>query len=114
MVKKALLIAGEDVYVYILRLSDGTYYTGMTNDRDRRFKEHRNGRSKSTRQKLPMEVVYVERTGSRQAGRNLEVRVKSVGAERWMSKKLFSGEIGEEVVTFRWDEERQSGKRIKR
>ena len=30
-------------HVYILLCSDGSYYTGVTNDIDRRFEEHQNG-----------------------------------------------------------------------
>lgn len=30
-------------YVYILKCNDKNYYTGVTNDIDRRLKEHQNG-----------------------------------------------------------------------
>ncbi|MFZ2406661.1 MAG: GIY-YIG nuclease family protein, partial [Methylobacter sp.] len=30
-------------YVYILKCSDGSYYTGVTNDIQRRFYEHQEG-----------------------------------------------------------------------
>lgn len=31
-------------FVYILLCSDGTYYTGMTNDMERRLDQHNNGK----------------------------------------------------------------------
>ncbi|MDD4319867.1 MAG: GIY-YIG nuclease family protein [Candidatus Peribacteraceae bacterium] len=34
-----------DFYVYILRCSDGTYYTGVTNSVSRRLVEHNEGRN---------------------------------------------------------------------
>ena len=30
-------------YTYILKCSDGKYYTGVTNDLEKRFMEHQNG-----------------------------------------------------------------------
>ena len=40
-------------YTYILKCSDGTYYTGWTNDLDKRLKAHNGGKSgaKYTRMK---------------------------------------------------------------
>lgn len=44
-------------YVYILRCSDETFYTGCTHDLDQRFQRHRNGRVISTAGRLPVELV---------------------------------------------------------
>jgi putative endonuclease len=33
----------EEYYVYILKCSDKSYYTGLTNDIDRRLWEHQEG-----------------------------------------------------------------------
>ncbi|MCC8410252.1 GIY-YIG nuclease family protein [Mucilaginibacter sp. UR6-1] len=30
-------------FVYIIKCNDGSYYTGVTNDVDRRFQEHQQG-----------------------------------------------------------------------
>ena len=48
-------------YVYILRCSDGTYYTGVTNDPDRRLIEHLAGlhRDSYTFYRRPVTCVYV-------------------------------------------------------
>lgn len=35
-------------HVYILECSDGSYYTGMTNDLDRRLAQHQSGYRKSS------------------------------------------------------------------
>jgi len=35
-------------FVYILKCSDDTYYTGVTNDIDRRFAEHQEGENKNS------------------------------------------------------------------
>lgn len=47
--------------MYILKCSDGSYYTGSTNDLDRRMIEHRSGiGANHTKSRLPVELVYVE------------------------------------------------------
>lgn len=109
---KPLTIGGAPCYVYILRMADGTYYTGMTNDYERRFEEHASGQSKSTRNKLPMKPMYLVELKSRQAARDLEVRIKTRGARMYMMGKLFEGEREEEVILFEWWEWRKRGIRI--
>lgn len=48
-------------YVYILRCSDNTLYTGWTVDIEKRLKAHLNGSaSKYTRARLPVQLVYFE------------------------------------------------------
>ena len=46
-------------YTYILKCSDGTYYTGWTNDLDKRLKAHNGGKSgaKYTRNRRPVTLV---------------------------------------------------------
>lgn len=48
--------------VYILKCSDGTYYTGITNNLVRRLHEHNEGVSKSayTYSRRPVNLVYHE------------------------------------------------------
>ncbi len=71
-------------WVYILRMKNGKYYTGITNDLDRRVTEHKQGRSKSTRRYLPVEIMWVRICNSREAARKLEVKIKSRGARRFL------------------------------
>lgn len=48
-------------YLYILRCGDGTLYTGITTDVQRRLEEHRSGKgAKYTRGRGPLELVYRE------------------------------------------------------
>jgi putative endonuclease len=47
--------------VYMLRCSDGTLYTGCTNNLEKRVKAHNEGKgAKYTRGRIPVEVVYTE------------------------------------------------------
>ncbi|MDM8528465.1 GIY-YIG nuclease family protein [Anaerolineales bacterium HSG24] len=45
--------------VYILRCADNTYYTGLTNDLERRVATHNAGRgARYTRSRLPVEALF--------------------------------------------------------
>ena len=48
-------------YVYVLEsLQDEQRYIGYTNDLNRRLKEHREGKSFSTKFRLPVKLIYFE------------------------------------------------------
>ena len=48
-------------FVYILKCSDGSLYTGYTNDLEKRLKAHNKGiASKYTSSRLPVEMVFSE------------------------------------------------------
>lgn len=48
-------------WVYILECADETFYTGSTNDLEKRLKLHNRGRgAKYLRHKLPAELVYAK------------------------------------------------------
>ena len=48
--------------VYILRCSDESYYTGITNNIERRFAEHQSGKSRScyTFKRRPVTLLFVQ------------------------------------------------------
>lgn len=63
--------------VYILRCGDGSLYTGVTNDLDRRMASHRAGKGAAyTRSRLPVRLVYTERRLSRGAAQSREAAIK--------------------------------------
>ena len=48
-------------FMYILKCSDGSYYTGSTNDINRRLWEHQNSLGANyTKKRLPVDLVYFE------------------------------------------------------
>ncbi len=52
-------------FVYILECSDGTLYTGYTNDVDARVKKHNAGKgAKYTKSRLPVVACHIESLGS--------------------------------------------------
>ena len=66
-------------YVYILRCSDGTLYTGSTDDVVRRLAVHNSGKgAKYTRGRTPVEVVYWEGCESYSAALKREYAIKQL------------------------------------
>jgi putative endonuclease len=49
----------KSYFVYILKCSDSSYYTGSTSDIEKRFNEHKMGKFEVyTKTRLPVELVY--------------------------------------------------------
>lgn len=70
-------------YLYILRCGDGTLYTGITTDVDRRLEAHQSGRgAKYTRGRGPMTVVYREACGTHSNALKRELAVKRLTREQ--------------------------------
>ena len=66
-------------YLYILRCKDSTLYTGITDNVERRFKAHSEGKgAKYTRGRGPLELVYVEECMDKSAALKREHEVKSM------------------------------------
>lgn len=64
-------------YVYILKCSDNTLYTGWTNSLEKRLKAHNNGKgAKYTRCRLPVELVYFEEFEDKIEAMRREYRIK--------------------------------------
>ena len=64
-------------YVYILRCGDGSLYTGITDDVDKRLAAHRAGKgAKYTRGRGPLELVYTEDCPDRSASSRREYEIK--------------------------------------
>ena len=62
---------------YLLECADGTLYTGITNDPDRRVASHNQGTaSKYTRSRLPVRLIYWEPHPDRAAASRREVQIK--------------------------------------
>jgi putative endonuclease len=72
----------EGHFVYMVRCSDGSLYTGYTTDAQRRLAEHNDGKaSKYTRSRRPVRLVYLEELASRGEALSREARVKRMKKE---------------------------------
>ena len=72
-------LAVSDHYVYVLQCADDSLYTGYTTDVERRVAEHDAGEGATyTRGRTPVELVHVERHGSRSAALSREHEIKAL------------------------------------
>ncbi len=68
--------------VYILRCGDGTLYTGIAVDVQKRLKMHRSGKgAKYTRGRGPLELVYEETCEGKSQALRRELAIKALTRE---------------------------------
>ena len=81
-------------FVYILKCSDGSYYTGITSDLERRVNEHNEGEDKKayTFRKRPVELVFHTEFNDVNQAIAFEKQVKG-----WSRKKK------EAIIKGEWD-----------
>ncbi len=70
-------------YTYILKTVKDSYYIGSADDIDKRLKDHRYGKVKSTNNKLPVQLVFKEYFATTAEARQKEYKIK-----KWKSKKM--------------------------
>jgi putative endonuclease len=85
----------KQYYVYILKCSDNSYYTGMTNDINRRLLEHQKGINSAcyTYDKRPVELVFFTEFNEVVQAIAFEKQVKG-----WSRKKK------EAIINDKWDD----------
>jgi len=82
-------------YVYLARCADGSIYTGIALDVDRREAQHNAGKgSRYTRGRRPVAIVYREKCGTRSEA----LRRESGLRRSWREKKAFAGLEGRPSV----------------
>jgi putative endonuclease len=75
--------AGSDVpwTVYMVRCADGSLYTGIARDADRRIADHNAGRgARYTRTRRPVTVVFTEPATDRSSALRREAAIKRLPA----------------------------------
>ncbi|MBU9888276.1 MAG: GIY-YIG nuclease family protein [Candidatus Omnitrophica bacterium] len=80
----------DDWELYILRCGDNSFYTGVTNNLERRLKMHQTGKaSRYTRVRRPVEMIYHEKCGTRTQALVRECAVKELPRKK--KEELISG-----------------------
>jgi putative endonuclease len=70
-------------FVYLVECRDGTYYTGVARDLDRRLAEHNAGRgARYTRGRAPVTILAASRAMEKRAAYRLEWQVKQLPRRR--------------------------------
>jgi putative endonuclease len=74
-------------YVYMLSCSDGTLYTGVTTDRERRVQEHNDPKkaAKYTRARQPVSLVYSIQVENRSKAQSKEAALKKLSRTQKMA-----------------------------
>lgn len=68
--------------LYMLRCRDGSLYTGITTDVEKRLEAHRSGKgAKYTRGRGPLELVYQEECGDHSTALKREIEIKALTRE---------------------------------
>lgn len=71
--------SGDNWFVYMLRCADGSLYTGITTDLDRRCQQHNAGTaSRYTRSRRPIRPVYQEAHPNRSQSSKREAAIKAL------------------------------------
>jgi putative endonuclease len=80
-------------------MNNGKYYTGLTDNLQRRLNEHKTGKSISTRNNLPVKLIYYVQMNSRKEARWLEKKIKNRGAKKYLHIRTYSKTLREiEVI----------------
>lgn len=87
----------KDYFVYIVKCSDGSYYTGVTSNLEKRINEHNSGIIKGyTSDRLPVNLVYSNRFRNISDTIRAEKQIK--GWTRVKKEALIRGDFEELVL----------------
>ncbi len=72
-------------YTYIVECSDGSLYTGWTNDLEKRIKAHNDGKgAKYTKSRRPVMLAYYEEFQTREEAMRREWEIKQMSRQKKM------------------------------
>ncbi len=78
-------------HLYLVRCADGSLYTGISTDVQRRFDAHQNNRgARRLRGRGPLQLVFSQAVGDRGEAQRVEYQVKKLS--RVQKERLIRGE----------------------
>jgi putative endonuclease len=75
-------------YVYILKCSDGSFYTGCTSNLKSRLERHNNGMVHYTKDKLPIEIINYTAFKEKHKAFEFEKYLKSGSGRAFRNRRL--------------------------
>ncbi len=76
-------------YIYVLKsLKDRNFYTGYTNNLKERLELHNAGKVDSTKNRLPLELLYYEACVDQQDATHREKYLKTAWGKRYIRTRL--------------------------
>ena len=86
-------------YTYILLCSDGSLYTGWTNNMEKRLKDHNSGKgAKYTKGRIPVELVYYETFSTKEEAMRREWEIKQLGRKQ-KQQLIGTGILSKDILT---------------
>jgi len=86
-------------HVYMLRCGDGSLYSGITTDVERRLTEHESGAgrgAKALRGRRPLQLVLAREVGSRGLAQAVESRIKKLA--KTDKERLVAGDGMDDLI----------------
>ena len=74
--------------VYVLKDDSDKLYKGLTNNLERRLKEHKSGHTVTTSRMVNLKVIYTESFKDFETARKRELYLKSAAGRRFLKKVL--------------------------
>ena len=94
-------------YLYIVKCSDDSFYTGITGDWRKRIREHEAGKgSLHTKCRLPVKLVYLKRLKTHREAALREKRIKGWTRKRkqWLIRtyrdKINAARLAEQIIVY--------------
>jgi putative endonuclease len=76
-------------YIYVLiSMADNNFYTGYTNDLNKRLKQHNNGEVHATKNRTPLKLIYWEGCLNQQDATRREKYLKSGNGKIYLKSRL--------------------------
>ena len=99
----------QDWSVYILECSDGTYYTGITNNLEKRIRIHNSGKgARYTSKRVPVKCIYSQNGYTQGEARQEEIILKDWSRKK--KRKLINGAFDRTSrLRSKWMERSHSG-----
>jgi len=101
------LPAPRRFYVYVIRCENDSFYIGQTDDINKRWLEHKQGKVEWTRKYKPIEIVHYEEYETREQAVRREKELKTGFGRKWIKREFKRGRLQ------KWDKSvaaRQAGK----
>ena len=84
--------------VYVMLLSNNQYYVGSTDNIARRLREHNHGKTKSTRFKRPVRLIFSEKFDSLVLARRVEYKIKRLKSRKIIEQIIKMGKIDTKLL----------------
>ncbi len=78
-------------YVYVIECENGSHYIGQTDDLQRRWEEHKEGKVEWTKRHKPVRIAHYEEFSTREEAVKRESDLKTGFGRKWLKKLIASG-----------------------